>query len=221
MGNGQTETEARSSLRPWARDNLHPNASRLTPHASRPASSTRHGAGWVFPKRRKGSTRWCCRRRRARPCCPNCKSASAALLDAQVSSRLREAQAQLTGYLAGTRRSFDLSLDLSRGTSFQRKVWRTLRAHLLRPASILSMGGASCWRQTVCACRRQCCGGESDADRDSLPSNCGAGYVARRILRRLAHETKTAHSRRNPGGPSTGTILTHEGCDSAGDLCAR
>ena len=44
----------------------------------------------------------------------------------QASSRLREAQAQLTDYLAGTRHSFDLSLDLSGGTSFQQKVWRTL-----------------------------------------------------------------------------------------------
>ncbi len=55
------------------------------------------------------------------------QAASAALLDSQVSLRLREARIQLTDYLAGTRRSFDLSLDLSRGTSFQRKVWRTLR----------------------------------------------------------------------------------------------
>jgi O-6-methylguanine DNA methyltransferase len=55
------------------------------------------------------------------------QAASAKLLDGQASSRLREAQAQLTDYLAGTRRSFDLSLDLSRGTSFQRKVWRALR----------------------------------------------------------------------------------------------
>ena len=55
------------------------------------------------------------------------QAVSAARLDAQVSSRLREARAQLTDYLAGTRRSFDLSLDLSRGTSFQRKVWQTLR----------------------------------------------------------------------------------------------
>ncbi|TLY25648.1 MAG: D-tyrosyl-tRNA(Tyr) deacylase [Nitrospirae bacterium] len=55
------------------------------------------------------------------------QAASSVLLDAQVSSRLREARAQLIDYLAGTRRSFDLSLDLSRGTSFQRKVWRTLR----------------------------------------------------------------------------------------------
>ena len=54
------------------------------------------------------------------------QAASAALLDAQVSSRLREARAQLTDYLAGTRHSFDLSLDLSRGTSFQQKVWGTL-----------------------------------------------------------------------------------------------
>ena len=55
------------------------------------------------------------------------QASSAALQNGQFSSRLREARAQLTDYLAGTRRSFDLSLDLSRGTSFQRKVWRTLR----------------------------------------------------------------------------------------------
>jgi methylated-DNA-[protein]-cysteine S-methyltransferase len=52
---------------------------------------------------------------------------SAELQEGRISPRLREAQAQLTSYLAGTRRSFDLSLDLSRGTSFQQKVWRTLR----------------------------------------------------------------------------------------------
>jgi len=55
------------------------------------------------------------------------QEASAVLLEAQVSSRLREARSQLTDYLAGTRRSFDLPLDLSRGTSFQQKVWRILR----------------------------------------------------------------------------------------------
>lgn len=49
------------------------------------------------------------------------------LLDGQASPRLRKARTQLTDYLAGRRKSFDLSLDLSRGTSFQRKVWRTLR----------------------------------------------------------------------------------------------
>ena len=52
---------------------------------------------------------------------------SAKLLEGRISLRLREAQVQLTGYLAGTRRSFDLPMDLSRGTSFQQKVWRTLR----------------------------------------------------------------------------------------------
>jgi O-6-methylguanine DNA methyltransferase len=51
----------------------------------------------------------------------------AALLEGRTSPRLREAQAQLTHYLAGRRRSFDLPLDLTRGTSFQQKVWRTLR----------------------------------------------------------------------------------------------
>jgi O-6-methylguanine DNA methyltransferase len=40
---------------------------------------------------------------------------------------LQEARVQLIDYLAGTRKSFDLPLDLSRGTSFQQKVWRTLR----------------------------------------------------------------------------------------------
>jgi O-6-methylguanine DNA methyltransferase len=53
--------------------------------------------------------------------------ASAEILEGRTSPRLQEAQAQLTGYLAGRCRSFDLSLDLSRGTSFQQKVWRTLR----------------------------------------------------------------------------------------------
>jgi len=49
------------------------------------------------------------------------------LLEGRSSARLREAQAQLTSYLNGERRSFDLPLDLSQGTSFQRKVWQTLR----------------------------------------------------------------------------------------------
>ena len=52
---------------------------------------------------------------------------AAELLEGRVSSRLRKAQTQLTDYLAGARRSFDLPLDLSQGTSFQQKVWRTLR----------------------------------------------------------------------------------------------
>ena len=52
---------------------------------------------------------------------------SAGVLKGRTSPQLHEAQAQLTSYLAGTRRSFDLPLDLSRGTSFQQKVWRTLR----------------------------------------------------------------------------------------------
>ncbi len=48
-------------------------------------------------------------------------------LNGPISPRLREAQAQLIGYLAGTRQSFVLPLDFSRGTSFQQKVWRILR----------------------------------------------------------------------------------------------
>jgi methylated-DNA-[protein]-cysteine S-methyltransferase len=44
------------------------------------------------------------------------------------SATLRRAKKQLVEYLAGTRTSFDLPLDLSRGTAFQRRVWKTLQA---------------------------------------------------------------------------------------------
>ena len=44
------------------------------------------------------------------------------------SARLRRARTQLREYLAGTRTTFDLPLDLSRGTSFQRRVWEQLRS---------------------------------------------------------------------------------------------
>ena len=70
---------------------------------------------------------------------------------------------------------------------------------LLRPASILPMGRASGRRKPVCQSSGQCCGGESDADRGSVPSNCGPGCIPGRILRRLGYETKTAHSRRDSG----------------------
>jgi len=63
---------------------------------------------------------------------------SAELLAGETSPRLREAQAQLTDYLAGTRRSFDLSLDLSRGTSFQRKVWQ-----MPDPKWVIAMGSCA------------------------------------------------------------------------------
>ena len=55
------------------------------------------------------------------------RSSSTTLMEGRTSPRLREAQAQLTGYLAGTRRTFNLALDLSQGTSFQQKVWKTLQ----------------------------------------------------------------------------------------------
>src|SRR5262245_16874099 len=69
------------------------------------------------------------------------------------------------------------------------------------------MGGSPCWGYAVCPRRRQCRGGQSGTDRDSLPSDCGAGYIAGRILRRVVYKTKAAHARRNPGRPPTGTIL--------------
>lgn len=43
------------------------------------------------------------------------------------SPRLTAACRQLLDYLAGKRNTFDVPLDLSSGTSFQRQVWRTLQ----------------------------------------------------------------------------------------------
>jgi methylated-DNA-[protein]-cysteine S-methyltransferase len=44
------------------------------------------------------------------------------------SFRLRAARKQLTEYLAGTRTSFNLPLDLSEGTDFQQQVWKALQS---------------------------------------------------------------------------------------------
>ena len=41
---------------------------------------------------------------------------------------LQEARKQLVEYLAGRRTAFDLVLDFSRGTAFQRRVWKALQA---------------------------------------------------------------------------------------------
>ena len=57
-----------------------------------------------------------------------CMSAEAASGTHAASITLREARKQLLEYLAGTRHSFDLPLDLSRGTMFQRRVWKTLQS---------------------------------------------------------------------------------------------
>ena len=47
-------------------------------------------------------------------------------LEAEATPGLRAAHQQLLDYLEGRRQTFELSLDFSRGTPFQRKVWRTL-----------------------------------------------------------------------------------------------
>jgi methylated-DNA-[protein]-cysteine S-methyltransferase len=47
-------------------------------------------------------------------------------LDLSGSPQLEAGRLQLTGFLAGARETFDLPLDLSQGTAFQRQVWRTL-----------------------------------------------------------------------------------------------
>ena len=58
------------------------------------------------------------------------------------SARLRRARTQLREYLAGARTTFDLPLDLSRGTSFQRRVWEQLRS--VPYGRLLSYQGLAC-----------------------------------------------------------------------------
>lgn len=53
---------------------------------------------------------------------------SDAPLEESETPRLRAAKRQLSEYLAGTRKTFDLPLDLSHGTAFQRRVWKRLQA---------------------------------------------------------------------------------------------
>lgn len=48
-------------------------------------------------------------------------------VQAGESPRLEAARRQLLDYLGGRRNTFDVPLDLSSGTSFQRQVWRTLQ----------------------------------------------------------------------------------------------
>ena len=49
------------------------------------------------------------------------------LVQQGASTRLEVARRQLLDYLAGKRSTFDVPLDFSQGTSFQRQVWRTLQ----------------------------------------------------------------------------------------------
>lgn len=46
--------------------------------------------------------------------------------DAKAASICAEAQAQLTDYLAGERRDFSVPVDMTKGTAFQRRVWRAI-----------------------------------------------------------------------------------------------
>ena len=54
------------------------------------------------------------------------RAQSNGLLQRGESARLDVARRQLLDYLAGTRHTFDMPLDLSQGTVFQRQVWRVL-----------------------------------------------------------------------------------------------
>jgi methylated-DNA-[protein]-cysteine S-methyltransferase len=101
---------------------------RLASDASRMACVFRTPWGWMgVSETRKGINAVVLPKASRQVVLSELEATAAAALDAQATSRLCEAREQLTEYLAGMRTSFDLPLDLSRGTSFQRKVWRTLR----------------------------------------------------------------------------------------------
>ena len=55
------------------------------------------------------------------------RSVAGQLFEGGVSPRLEEARCQLLDYLNGKRDSFNVPLDLSCGTPFQRRVWRVLQ----------------------------------------------------------------------------------------------
>jgi methylated-DNA-[protein]-cysteine S-methyltransferase len=55
------------------------------------------------------------------------RSPSGEPMEERESPGLEEARRQVLHYLAGKRDRFDLPLDLSRGTLFQRQVWRVLQ----------------------------------------------------------------------------------------------
>lgn len=55
------------------------------------------------------------------------RSVMGELFEEGVSPRLEAARRQLLDYLNGNRNAFNVPLDLSRGTPFQRRVWRVLQ----------------------------------------------------------------------------------------------
>ena len=55
------------------------------------------------------------------------RSQSKGPVQQEESAQLETARCQLLDYLSGRRNTFDVPIDLSQGTSFQRKVWRTLQ----------------------------------------------------------------------------------------------
>ncbi len=57
----------------------------------------------------------------------NLRSVNGEPFEEGTSSRLKEAQHQLLGYLDGKQDTFTVPLDLTRGTPFQRRVWRVLQ----------------------------------------------------------------------------------------------
>ena len=79
------------------------------------AESTKGIQAIVLPKRSKRAIE------------SDLKMQSIGSLQQGESAQLEETRRQLLDYLAGRRNTFDVPLDLSQGTSFQRQVWRTLQ----------------------------------------------------------------------------------------------
>ena len=74
---------------------------------------------------------------------------SAELLEGRTSPRLREAQAQLTELSGRNTQVLRSAAGPLTRDEFSAEGLANPSTHLLRPASILSMGGCPCWGQTV------------------------------------------------------------------------
>ena len=112
MGNGQTKT--RSSDRP-VRTRM------------RRAMLFKSRWGWMgISESGKGINRIVLPQRSKRRALAALREPASGVPVMERSSQLEQAQAQMLDYLAGTRQTFDVPVDLSQGTAFQRRVWRTL-----------------------------------------------------------------------------------------------
>ena len=148
---------------------------------------------------------------------PRCANSPLSPSSNEATARLKAAQQQsdrISG--SGTRETFDLPLDLSGGTAFQRKVWRTLLnvpyAKLRSYQWVAARVGGPQYARAV----GNAVGANPLPIVVPLPSDRGAGCHAGWILRRLADEAQTPHARRHAGATATRTDVIDEGRSSAG-----